>query len=191
MRGVMSVASINPFVLFGSLVLLVVCVSGVAAIRDKRKRESEAKRRVLDSALNAVREIENGNVSGVMDFNQRLGSDLGGVLGVMEVFCDPAGMLKLVVSLYDGIVAMHESGVPMRKAVDCTLDMATQKFPPNYCLALSRYLGFFGGAFSMVRDDPVFCRWIRSASPSVMPDMFTHSLLKVALARVEKEVARP
>lgn len=183
----MSEEFLNSVIVFAVPFIILVIASIILVVKENRKKEADVKQKIIVSAVNAMRELENENILWVLEFNRKLCLDLGGVLGVIETFVDPAGMLRFTVGLYDQMCKCRDAGVDVNSMSSLVTDMLSEKFPANYCFAVGRYIRLFGESFERLRSDVVFRKWVRSAEFSCQPDMETQALLQVVLGRIEKE----
>lgn len=125
----------------------------------------------------------------VMDFNLQLGVELGGVIGVFNVFSDAKGMLEKFMAIMLKDVEFHRQGMSANLRAEFMAESFNRSYPREVIGLMKKYHAFYCDAFPRLINNAAFREWVKSSSFSIMPDMFTHAVLKFAVKLVEARSA--
>ena len=132
---------------------------------------------ILDSL---ERDAQKSDISWVQYFNVKLGLDLGGIMGVMEAFSDPATLMEHFSMLVENDMASSRRGISASER-QSGLRRSLSHVGKNEQDLLLKYWDFFGDACARIHTNTDFVKWIYTPKNfTAMPDIFTFEVLKLA-----------
>lgn len=126
------------------------------------------------------KDAQTDDIAWVQYFNVKLGMDLGGILGVANTFSDAEGLMRSFIEILECDMAASRAKVGTEERQQ-RLKLKVAQVKSNEQEILMQYWDFFGDACSRVCTNRSFAEWVhKPKSFTVMPDIFTHEILKLA-----------
>ena len=114
-----------------------------------------------------------------MNFDLKLGLQLGGIFGVFEAFSTPVILMNNFNTLLNIDIDASKQKLPMKQRCEL-ISKYFEKLEKKESVILSSYWNFFGEACVKINSNPEFVKWINQSTGDVMPTIFTFQILKIA-----------
>ena len=126
------------------------------------------------------KDAQTDDIAWVQYFNVKLGMDLGGIVGVFNAFSDAGSLMRCFVEILECDMAASRAQVGTEER-QRRLRLKVAQTNSNEQELLMQYWDFFGDACTKVCTNREFAEWVHKPKNfTVMPDIFTHEILKLA-----------
>ena len=138
------------------------------------------------------------NIRWVQDFNLNLGVNvLGGIFGVVDAFAEPVKMLEEFFDLIEYGEELRRKHGSKTKAFEEAIrpylyQLDSRLGSKQFEIVSVHYVPFYYEAKVRLEACPKFIEWVKGSTFSIMPDIFTKSVMEYAISKIEirEKIAR-